>query len=151
MLHCSLLKAICPKWPTGVPPFLLFWGLCLVSPSSLWLSLHGVYSPTAPSLRPLIPSGSLIRCEAVQVYHHQPQSRVPLDPVYHIIYMGDYLVWALPWGLGFGWFPLHAGWAIEPHSVALVVAHVVGQYVITSFRPVTGQLQVLVGIIVDVM
>jgi hypothetical protein len=35
--------------------------------------LHGDYSPTgpaAPFLRPLILSGSLIRCESVQVYHH---------------------------------------------------------------------------------
>jgi hypothetical protein len=44
MLHCSLLKAIHPKWPTGVPPFLLFRGLCLrcvylVLPSSMsWFS-----------------------------------------------------------------------------------------------------------------
>jgi hypothetical protein len=30
------------------------------------------------------------------MYHHHPQSRVPLDPAYHIIYAGDYLVWALP-------------------------------------------------------
>jgi hypothetical protein len=78
MLHCSLLKAIHPEWPTGVPPFLLFRGLCLrclclVSPSSPWLGFHGDYSPTAPtapSLRPLIPSDSLIRCQSVQVYHH---------------------------------------------------------------------------------
>jgi hypothetical protein len=29
-----------------------------------------VITPAAPSLRPLVPSGSLIRCELVQVYHH---------------------------------------------------------------------------------
>jgi hypothetical protein len=66
------------------------------------LGSHGDYSPTipaAPSLRPLVLSGSLIRCEPFQVYHHHPRSRVPLDTVYHIIYLGDYLVWALPWGL----------------------------------------------------
>jgi hypothetical protein len=48
---------------------------------SPWIGSHGAYSPTAPdasSLRPLIPSGSLIRCKPVQVYHHQPRSRVPL-------------------------------------------------------------------------
>jgi hypothetical protein len=36
---------------------------------------HGVYSPTAPaapSLRPLVPSGSLIGCQSVQVYHRHP-------------------------------------------------------------------------------
>jgi hypothetical protein len=34
---------------------------------------HGVYSPTAPaapSLRPLVLSGSLVRCQLVQIYHH---------------------------------------------------------------------------------
>jgi hypothetical protein len=29
MLNCSLLRAIRLEWPTGVPPFLLFRGLCL--------------------------------------------------------------------------------------------------------------------------
>jgi hypothetical protein len=66
-------------------PFLLFKGLCLrhlylITPSSLclWLGLHGVLSPAAPaspaspSSRPLVLSGSLIRCELVQVYHHHP-------------------------------------------------------------------------------
>jgi hypothetical protein len=38
--------------------------------------LMGDYSPTAPSLRPHILNGSLIRCGPVQVYHHQPRSRV---------------------------------------------------------------------------
>jgi hypothetical protein len=42
MSHCSLLKAIRPEWPTGVPPFLLFRGLwlqrlCSVSPFFPWL------------------------------------------------------------------------------------------------------------------
>jgi hypothetical protein len=40
---------------------------------------------------------------------------------------------------------------IGAYSVALVVAHAVGQSVITSFHLVTGQLQVLVGINVDVV
>jgi hypothetical protein len=43
---------------------------------SLWLGSHGDHSPTAPaapSLRPLILSCSLIRCEPVKVYHlHLP-------------------------------------------------------------------------------
>jgi hypothetical protein len=84
-----------------------------------------VYSPTATSLWPLIPSRSLISCKLVQVYHHQPRSRSPLDPVYHIIYLGYYLVWA-PWappqGLEFERFPLCVGWAIDTHSVMLMVA-----------------------------
>jgi hypothetical protein len=29
MLYCSLLKVIFPEYPRGVPPFLLFRGLCL--------------------------------------------------------------------------------------------------------------------------
>jgi hypothetical protein len=94
-LHCPILKAIHPEWPTGVSPFLLFQGLCLGSPSSLWLSFHSVYSPTAPSLRPLVLSGSLISCELVQVHHNQPRSSILLDPIY-IIYLGQYLVQALP-------------------------------------------------------
>jgi hypothetical protein len=48
-------------------------------PPSMWLGSHGDYSPSAPSLRPVIPSSSLIRCDPVQVYHHQPWSRVPFQ------------------------------------------------------------------------
>jgi hypothetical protein len=48
------------------------------------------------SLRKLVPSGSLIWCEPAQVYHHHPRSRVPLDPVYHIIYPGYNPVWTFP-------------------------------------------------------
>jgi hypothetical protein len=48
-----------------------------------------ITASAAPSLRPLVPSGSLIRYEPVQVYYNEPRSRVPLDPVYHIIYPGD--------------------------------------------------------------
>jgi hypothetical protein len=152
MSHCSLLKAIHPELPTGVTPFLLFRGLCLwclwlVSLS--WLGLHDIYSPTspaAPSLSLLIPRGSPIRCKPVQVYHHQSQSWVPLAPVYHNTYPGNYLL-----GLELGQFPLRAGWVIEPHSVTRVVAHTVGQSVIMSFHLVTGHLQVLAGITVDVV
>jgi hypothetical protein len=93
MPHFSLLKAICPKQLTGVPPFLLFRGLCSrrmwsAYPSFLWLIFHCDYSPTAPAgppVRQFVLSGSLTRCEPVQVYHH-PQSRVLLDPVHHIVY-----------------------------------------------------------------
>jgi hypothetical protein len=38
---------------------------------SPWLGFHGDYSATAPSLRPLVLSGSLIRSEPVQLYHHR--------------------------------------------------------------------------------
>jgi hypothetical protein len=68
-LHCSLLKALCPEWSTGVPPFLLFRELCLVSSSSPWFGIHGDYSPTAsatPSLRALVPSVSVKGCQSVQ-------------------------------------------------------------------------------------
>jgi hypothetical protein len=40
---------------------------------SPWLGSHGYYSataPTAPSVRALVPSGSLIRCDLAQVHHH---------------------------------------------------------------------------------
>lgn len=40
-----------------------------------WLSSNGNYSltiPTAPSLKPIILTSSLIRCEPVQVGHHHP-------------------------------------------------------------------------------
>jgi hypothetical protein len=46
---------------------------------------------------------------------------------------------------------LRAGWAIEAHVFTVVIARAVGQSVVMSFYPVTGQLQVLVGIVVDAM
>jgi hypothetical protein len=98
---------------------------------SPWLCSHGNYSPTAPSLCslwPLVPNSSLTRCESVQVYHHHPWSRVLLDPVYHIIYLWDYLMWALPGWLELGQFPLCAGWTTEPHFVTLMVARAVGRF-----------------------
>jgi hypothetical protein len=49
-----------------------------------------------PPLRPLVLSNSLIRCEPVQAYHHEPPYSVPLDPVYHVIFLGYYLISALP-------------------------------------------------------
>jgi hypothetical protein len=93
---------------------------------SLSLSLCGGCSPTAPtapSLRLLVPSSSLIRCEPVQVYHHHPRPRVPLDPVYYeyIINPGDYFVWALPGGLKFRRLLLYADWAIDPEEGMIIV------------------------------
>jgi hypothetical protein len=92
-------------------PFLPFrrlclWCLRLVSflPVARFLS-RNVHSPTAHtslSWRTPVPSSSLVKCASVQVYHHQPISGVLLDPVYHIIYPGDYLIWALPWGWSLG-------------------------------------------------
>jgi hypothetical protein len=119
--------------------------------SSPWLGSHGDYSSTAPSLKPLVPRGSLKSCELVKVYHHYPRYRVRLDPVWHIIYGGDYLIWALPGKIELGRFPLCAGWTIESHFVAILVVSVVGQSVVTTFHPVIGQLQVLAGIITDVV
>jgi hypothetical protein len=152
--HCPLVKAVPPKEPTCVLPFLLLRGLCLWCLWSVSPSFHGVHSRTAhtvPSLRPLIPNSSLIRCEPVRVYHHHPRPRVPLDPIYNTINLGGYLVWALPWGLDLKRFPFRGGWTIEPHSITLVVTCTVGQSIVMSFHWVTGQLQVLAGIIVHVV
>jgi hypothetical protein len=55
-------------------------------------------------------------------------------------------IWVEAWLLSF-----HMIWAIQPHSVTLLVAHAVGQKVKPSFHSVTGHLQMLAGIIVDVM
>jgi hypothetical protein len=51
---------------------------------SPWFGSPHSYSPTVPvpsPIRPLVPSSCLIRCEPVQVYHRQPRSKVPVDPV----------------------------------------------------------------------
>jgi hypothetical protein len=48
MPDCSLLKALHPELPTGMPPFLLFQGLCFwglwLAPPSLWTGFYGDYS-----------------------------------------------------------------------------------------------------------
>jgi hypothetical protein len=160
MIHCSFLEAICPWVAYRCTAIFSFLRAVLVTSVigltflPLWFGSHSDYSqtaPTAPSLRPLIPSGSLIRCQSVQVYNHHPRCRVPMDAEYHITYPGYYLVQALPWGLERGQLPLHAGWVTQSNFVTFVVAHAVGQSVITSFHPVTGQLLVFVGINVDVV
>jgi hypothetical protein len=72
MLQCFLLKVYCHFFFSEACAC----DICDRSRlPSRWLSSHGDYSPTAPaalSLRPFVPSGSLIRCQSVQVYHHHP-------------------------------------------------------------------------------
>lgn len=80
------------------PPFFMNKVACCCPPTS----------PTAPSLGPLVPSGSFIKWEHVQVYDHHLCSSIPLNSVNHIIYLSDYLIWAISWGLGFGRLPLRA-------------------------------------------
>jgi hypothetical protein len=80
------------------------------------------------------------------VYHHQPRYRILLDPYYYTIYLGDYIVWVLPSGLELGRFFLRVDRSIEPRD-----CHTVGKSAATSFHPITGQLQVLERINVDVL
>jgi hypothetical protein len=46
---------------------------------------------------------------------------------------------------------LRAVWAIESHVVAFVESRAVGQSDLMKIHPVTGQLQVLVGTVMDVV
>jgi hypothetical protein len=88
-LHFSLPKDARPEQLIGAPTGLAFRGLYLVSsrllsPCMFFLS-RGDYSPTAttaPSLKLLVASSSLISCRPVQVYYHHPWLTVPLDPVF---------------------------------------------------------------------
>jgi hypothetical protein len=67
MSHCSRLKAVCPEQPNGYHCALF--AEVRTCNTLLFLSSHGCYSPTAPadpSLRPLISSGSLMRCKPFQ-------------------------------------------------------------------------------------
>jgi hypothetical protein len=67
--HCLLLKAIHPA--EGCACDVCAW-FHFPSRGSVF---HGVYSataPTAPSLRLLVLSGSLIRCQSTQIYHLHP-------------------------------------------------------------------------------
>jgi hypothetical protein len=153
MLHSSLLKAIRPNRLQAYRNF-LFSDVCACEVCDrsrlpcFWLCCHDDYfttAPAAPFLRLFLSSGSLLRCEPVQVHQHLPQSRDPPDPV-HLIIVRD-----LPWGLEIWLFPLRAGWAIEPHFFSLILARAVRQSVVTCLYQVTGQLQVFAGIIVDVV
>jgi hypothetical protein len=153
MLHSSLLKAIayCHVFSEGCACD-VYDRPRLPSPS---LGSHFDYSPTVPdahSLRPLVPSSSLIRSEPVQVYCHECLPKVLLDTAYNTIYPGNYPVWALSWGLETGRFLLRAGRVIEQQLVALVETPAqLAKSALTSFHPVTGQLQVSAGIIVDIV
>jgi hypothetical protein len=72
---------------------------------SLWLGPCGGYSATAPaalSLRPLVPNGSLIRCEPFQVYDH------------HHLYWG-LCFWCLFFCFRGGW-PLHSARSLTFHN-----------------------------------
>jgi hypothetical protein len=159
MPHCSLVKLFVQSGLLAYDYF--FFSECCdfdvcdhLSLPYTWLISYNSYSPiapTAPSLRPFVPSGSLIRCEPAQVCKFYHRSKVPLDPVYHVIYPGDYLVWALQWELELERFPLLAGWTIEPHIVVLVITRALGQSVVTCFHSVPVQLQALPGIIVDIV
>jgi hypothetical protein len=74
VLLCSLLKAIPTEETTGVPPFLLFRRRCL----RRRLGSYSDYSANAPSLRQLVPNGSLIKCELTKMYQYYPGPRAPL-------------------------------------------------------------------------
>jgi hypothetical protein len=78
MLYCSLFKVIRPNSLQAYRHFLFPTdSACYVCERSRlptpWLVSHDEYSPiapAAPSLMPLVPSGTLIRREPLQVYHH---------------------------------------------------------------------------------
>lgn len=94
---------------------------------------------------------SLIRRELVQVYHHHLFSRVPLNPACHIIYPGEYLVWGSPTRIRAWVTSPSCGLGDTATYCALLVAHRVGQAAVPSFHLVTGQIQVLADITVDIM
>jgi hypothetical protein len=56
-----------------------------------------------------------------------------------------------PRGLKLGQFPLYVGWMLKPRFVTSVLACTVGQSVLMSSNLVTDQLQMLAGIIVDIV
>jgi hypothetical protein len=90
---------------------------------SLWLDSRGDYSPkapVAPSLRSLVPSGFLISCELVKVYHHYPRSMDPFYVVHHSPFQRDFPARALPLVLKHGWYSFRPEGPIEPHFFALV-------------------------------
>jgi hypothetical protein len=70
------------------------------------------------------------------------------DLVHHIAFPRAYPVRSTPRRLKLMRFALRAGWAIVPRSVAFVAVLTVGQPVVMSFHPVTGYVQLLMGIII---
>jgi hypothetical protein len=80
MSHCSLLRAVRPTNPNGYR--WSFFSDASSCDTLLFLNSCGCYSPTlsaAPSLRPLVLSGSLIRCEMVQC------TNFPKGTVFHFL------------------------------------------------------------------
>jgi hypothetical protein len=73
--HCSLLKAICPEWPNRVQQSVPSWRVCGRVPAVVVIRLLLLFFsgsvpgsgcspavPAAPSSRPVVSSGSLMRC-----------------------------------------------------------------------------------------
>jgi hypothetical protein len=71
----------------------------LLSPLLISQGDYSPNAPAAPSLRPLVPRGSLISCEQVQVYQLHHRSKVHLDSVHHIVCRCDFPVWVIAGGL----------------------------------------------------
>jgi hypothetical protein len=76
MSHCSLLKAVRLGQPNSVSPFPSFLRVVLCDVLlPLDRFLHGDHpptAPTAPSLRALVLSDSLLMCQSIQMYHNYP-------------------------------------------------------------------------------
>lgn len=121
-----------PSYLNGIQSsFLMGWAPCC--------------SPTSPS--GCVLSGSMLRCHLVQVYFHHLHSRVTLNSVHHIVGSGDYPIWE---GWSLGDFHLVPVGRYSPHLVIHFVACRVGQMVACSHF-VVAQLQMLVGVVGDVM
>jgi hypothetical protein len=73
--HCLAVGPYTTMLPpyrlTAISSMLL---MSVIGLTFLWLGFHGGFSPTAPFLRPLTPSCSLIGSQSVQVFHHLPPS-----------------------------------------------------------------------------
>jgi hypothetical protein len=58
-------------------------------------------------------SSPWIWCLSVQVYHHHLCPGMSLDPVDHVFYLRDHLVWAFPGWLELRWLPSGPGWSMS--------------------------------------
>jgi hypothetical protein len=105
---------------------------------------------TAPSLRLLILNCPLIRRQSVQVYYHHLHPWMSLDLADHIIDLGDHLAWAFPGWLELRWLSYGPGWAVQPDLLSFLESHGIDQAVVAGLHLVTGHLQMLSGIIMDV-